>query len=385
MSRKILAAAAVKPDAADEILMRHALALGRLGEGRTRPNPPVGALIVRHGVVLGEGWHRRAGGAHAEIEALKGLTPRDTEGSTLYVTLEPCSTQGRTPPCTQAIIQSGITRVVVSTTDPNPKHAGQGLQLLARHGIDVVHGVCRAEGEDLIAPFSRWVTTGLPYVTLKMGMTLDGRIADFSGKSRWITGPAARREVHDLRRRADAILVGTQTARLDNPSLCWTKRPAQNPKRIVLDAKGSLSLQSKCFTDGQAQNTVVAATSMIAPLRRASIEATGACVWTCGRGAKVNLKQLLSHAGKSGLLHVVCEGGGELAAQLVSQKLVNEFRFYIAPQFLGASGTPVLGGGWPLNDAPQLVFQEVKQVGCDVLIRAFPVVSEKGDEQVGRG
>jgi len=353
--------------------MRRALELGRRGEGRTRPNPPVGALVVRDGQVIGEGWHRRAGGPHAEIEALAGLTANQTAGATLYVTLEPCSTQGRTPPCTEAILRSGISRVVVSAVDPNPKHRGRGLRLLARRGVAVTRGVCRREGEDLLAPFARWVTSGRPCLTLKMGMTLDGRIADSRYQSRWITGVAARGEVRQLRRRVDAILVGARTALRDDPSLRWSARASLNPKRILLDPGGALPLGAKVFTDGQSENTIVVATSGLSPSRRMAIEATGARVWICGRGRRVNLERLLDRAGEEGLLHVLCEGGGELAAQLVRDELVDDFRFYVAPLFLGGDGVPVLGGaGWRLAEGPPLQITDVRQVGRDVLIRALP-------------
>ncbi len=361
------------PASLDEDCMRRALALARRGEGRTRPNPPVGALVLRQGVVIGEGWHHRAGAPHAEIEALKGLTAEQTAGATLYVTLEPCSTHGRTPPCTEAILRAGIARVVVSASDPNPKHRGRGLRLLQRQGVEVVRGVCRADGETLIAPFSKWIQTGRPYVTLKMGMSLDGRISDRTGRSRWITGAVARQGVHDLRRRADAILVGLNTVQADDPSLCWSRRAALNPCRIVLDARGELPLQAKVFSDGQADHTIVAATSAIGTDRKAAIEGLGARVWICGDGPRVDLDALLAACGREGFLHVLCEGGGELAAALVRQRLVDDLWFYVAPRFIGSDGIPVLGGeGWLLDQTPSLRIQSVAQVGEDVLIRAVP-------------
>jgi diaminohydroxyphosphoribosylaminopyrimidine deaminase/5-amino-6-(5-phosphoribosylamino)uracil reductase len=374
MSREQRKASSGPGAAEDEARMRQALDLARRGEGRTRPNPPVGAVIVREGTLLGKGFHHRAGGPHAEIEALRGLERGQTEGATLYVTLEPCSTHGRTPPCTDAILRSGIARVVASVKDPNPKHAGRGLRLLARNGIDVVSGVCRQEGGALIAPFAKWIATGRPYVTLKMGMTLDGRIADADGCSRWITGASARREVKELRRRADAVLVGANTAVCDNPSLRWSAaRGGVNPLRLVLDAAGRLPLDSKVFTDGQSGNTVIVATSRCPAVRRAAIEATGARVWICGRGSRVDLEELLALAGSEGLLHVLCEGGGVLAEDLVRQRLVDAYWFYVAPRFLGGGGVPVLGGaGWPLAAAPALEFTDVRRIGGDVLIRAVP-------------
>ena len=352
--------------------MQRALALARRGEGRTHPNPPVGAVVVKRGRVIGEGYHRRAGLPHAEVEALTGLGQRAT-GATIYVTLEPCCTHGRTPPCTDLIIQSGISQVVVSVRDPNPDHSGRGLRKLRAAGIDVVSGVCRDQGAALLAPFAKWITQGLPYVTLKMGMTLDGRIADPEGVSRWITGAASRREVCRLRKRADAILVGAGTAVTDDPSLRWSAVPSRNPRRVIVDSTGRLSPLARVFTDGQARNTVVATTRACPEQRIAAYKAQGAEVWRCGRGRRVNLKLLLERLGKAGFLHVLCEGGGELAAQLVQDGMVDVFEFFVAPKLLGGGGFPVIGGkGWRLSGGPELVFLETRHVGADVWIRAKP-------------
>jgi diaminohydroxyphosphoribosylaminopyrimidine deaminase / 5-amino-6-(5-phosphoribosylamino)uracil reductase len=363
---------ALQPPATDEHWMRRALAIARRGEGRTCPNPPVGAVVVGAGQVLGEGYHRRAGAAHAEVDALRDLDGKAC-GATLYVTLEPCSTHGRTPPCTERILACGIGRVVVSVRDPNPAHAGRGLRLLRAAGVDVVEGVCSEAGQALLAPFAKWITTGRPFVTLKMGMTLDGRIADSTGRSRWITGPAARREVRRLRQRADAIVVGRNTAACDDPSLRWSAIASRNPKRIIVDATGAVSPDSQVFQDGQAQNTIVATTRNCPEACAAAYVATGAQVWYCGRGRRVSLRLLMKRIGEAGLLHVLCEGGGELAAQLVRDEYVDAFEFFVAPTLLGGGGAPVIGGkGWPLGHAPALRFTEVKQVGDDVLIRAVP-------------
>ena len=207
----------IKPLQPHEFWMQRALRLARRGEGLTRPNPPVGAVAVKSGKIVGEGYHRRAGGPHAEVVALSKAGTK-ARGCTLYVTLEPCCTWGRTPPCTDLILSSGVRRVVVSVRDPNPRHSGRGLTLLRRKGIRVIEGVCAEEGMKLIAPFAKWIRRGLPYVTLKLGMSVDGKIADRKGRSRWITGPEARNKVHELRRRVDGILVGGGTVRNDDPS-----------------------------------------------------------------------------------------------------------------------------------------------------------------------
>lgn len=365
--------APLKSDGVDERWMRYALGLARRGEGLTRPNPPVGAVIVRNGKRLGEGWHRRSGGPHAEVLALKGLRSSETRHAVLYVTLEPCSTWGRTPPCTEAIIQAGIARVVVCVKDPNPAHAGRGLRILRTSGIEVDLGVCREEGLDLIRPFGKWVKTQEPFVTLKMAMTLDGRIADASNRSQWITSTVARREVLRLRRRVDAILVGTRTALLDDPGLRASSSSRRAPLRLVLDARGTLPLGSKVFSDEWRDCTVLVTTSQCPDTYRRAVMDAGVDVWTCGKGRRVSLPALMSKAGREGILHMLCEGGGALAEQLVRLNHVDAFWFFVAPHFLGGAAVPVLGGkGWPLSSMPSLRFTSVEHCGKDVLIKAVP-------------
>lgn len=353
----------------DHTWMERALELARRGEGRTRPNPPVGAVVVKGGRVLGEGYHHRAGLPHAEVEALSKLG-REARGATIYVTLEPCSTHGRTPPCTDLIIEKGVKRVVISVSDPNPKHRGRGLRLLRKAGVEVVAGVCEEAGKALLAPFAKWVTTGIPFVTLKMGMTLDGRIADSKGISRWITGAASRAEVRRLRQRADAIMVGQNTAVTDDPSLRWSKSAHLNPKRIIVDSAGKLPLQAQVLTDGQAQNTIIATTQACSNERVAEYLEAGAAVWQCGRGKRVSLSILMKKLGESGILHLLCEGGGQLAEQLVRSDLVDAFEFFVAPKIIGGRGAAVVGGnGWSLKSAPELKFTETRMVGNDIWMR----------------
>ncbi len=357
----------------DEFWMAHALALARKGEGLTRPNPPVGAVVVKGGRLLAEGYHRKAGGPHAEIYALRKAAGR-ARGATLYVTLEPCCTWGRTPPCTDAILKAGIRRVVVGCMDPNLRHAGRGIEILQRAGIAVSSGICEEPSRALIEPFTLFMQEGRPFVTLKLGMTLDGRIADESGTSRWITGASARREVHALRRRVDAILVGCHTAKEDDPSLLPVPTHGRKPLRVVLDAAGRLSLRSRLFADGLGRQTLVF-TSVRSPLRyRAALRARGVEVEVLpARRGQFSMRSVFQALGRRGVLHVLCEGGGILAGALIREDLVDEGWFFYAPRLLGENAIPAIGGtNWKLARAPVWKVVDVARIAGDVLVRARP-------------
>lgn len=354
--------------------MTRALALARHGEGLTRPNPPVGAVIVRAGRLVGQGWHRHAGGPHAEALAIRDAGAR-ARNATLYVTLEPCCTQGRTPPCTRAIIQSGIRRVVLAARDPNPKHNGRGIAILRKAGIEVIEGVGAPEARKLIAPFKQWIRTLRPYLTLKLAVSLDGKIADERGRSRWITGPAARAQVQAWRRSADAILVGARTALADDPTLLPKPPGGRRPWRVIVDSRGILASGARIFTDGYQAQTIVATTRRCPARQQTAWRSTGAQVWVLpGSRGGVSLAALMKKLGGLGALHILCEGGGELAASLIRARLVNEFRFFIAPCIIGGGKAPsaVGGAGWPLPAAPKLVFTECRRMGADILITARP-------------
>jgi len=331
--------------------MTRALELARRGEGLTRPNPPVGAVLVQGGKIIAEGFHKKAGGPHAEVNCLrqvKGQTSKSLKSATLYVTLEPCSTAGRTPPCTDLILERGIRRVVIGCKDPNPAHAGRGIRKLRRAGVEVTVGICREEAEALIAPFAKRMLAGLPYVTLKLGVTLDGRIADASGKSQWITGPESRKKVQELRRKADAIMVGAGTVRKDNPSLLPRPAKGRKPWRVI--AGTNIPKKSKVLTDEAADQTLVLDGS---------------------------LKKILRDLAKRDVMHVLCEGGGELAGSLIRAGLVDEFVIFMAPSLLGGTGFPMVGKkGWTLKGMPRLSFQTLKKIGNDVLITAVPIKGE---------
>jgi diaminohydroxyphosphoribosylaminopyrimidine deaminase/5-amino-6-(5-phosphoribosylamino)uracil reductase len=331
--------------------MIRAIELAKLGEGLTRPNPPVGAVLVLEDYIVAEGWHKKAGEDHAERDCLKKLPPIATslKNATLYITLEPCSTHGRTPPCTNIILEKGIGRVVVSVVDLNPAHAGRGLKLLEDAGVEVVSGVCESEGRELIAPFEKFITTGMPYVTLKLASTLDGKIADSRGDSKWITGPEARERVQEMRRRSDAIMVGAGTVRADNPSLLPRPSKARKPFRVIIGT--DIPEDSKVWNDEAAERTLAFSVEGYAP---PCPQATGRTMRTSS--LQEILKQL---AEKYSIMHVFCEGGGQLAAGLIEAGLVDEFAFFIAPKLMGA-------------DVTNLKFQTLEQVGNDILIKAKP-------------
>ena len=357
--------------------MAEAVRLARLGEGLTRPNPPVGAVVVKAGRWVGRGYHRKAGGPHAEVYALRQAGVR-AKGATLYVTLEPCSTWGRTPPCTEAIIRAGITRVVAAVADPNPRHAGKGFHLLRRAGIQVSVGVGADEARDVLAPFASAMTRGRPFVTLKLAVSMDGRIADTAGGSQWISGPKSRTVVQALRRRADAVMVGAGTVLKDDPSLLPRPAKGRAPLRIVVDAAGKVPAGARVFTDGAASQTLLATTRRCLLSRRKACEAKGARVLVLpatGRG--VSLTALLKSLRGLGVLHVLCEGGGELAGALLRANLVDEWVLFVAPVILGGDAVPAVGGpGWRLAKAPRLTVVETRAVGVDVMIRLRPVKPE---------
>jgi diaminohydroxyphosphoribosylaminopyrimidine deaminase/5-amino-6-(5-phosphoribosylamino)uracil reductase len=329
----------------DEQYMMRAIGLAKMGEGLTRPNPPVGAVLVLEDHIVAEGWHRKAGEDHAERDCLENLPPMPVHlgSATLYITLEPCSSQGRTPPCTDLILEKGIGRVVVSVEDLNPKHAGRGLDILREAGVEVVAGVCETEGHELIAPFEKFITTGMPYVTLKLASTLDGRIADREGNSKWITGSAARERVQEMRRRADAIMVGAGTVRADDPSLLPRPAEGRRPFRVIMG--DNVPQDAKALTDEAAEQTLFYNGNLAATMRDLAEE--------------------------HGVMHVLCEGGGKLAARLVEEGLVDEFAFFIAPKLMGADGLPNFAkSGGLISDVRNLKFQSVEQLGEDMLLRA---------------
>ena len=378
--------------------MRLALKLARRGYGATSPNPMVGAVLVRGGRILGRGWHHRAGLPHAEIEALQdakkhGHNPR---GATLYVTLEPCSTHGRTPPCTEAIKVAGIKKVVVGTTDPNPKHAGRAFKILRRAGIDVSHGILADECARLNEAFNHWIVHGSPFVTVKAGMTLDGKIATANGESRWITGAQARACGMKLREGMDAILVGVNTILLDDPLL--TFRPAKKTatqkqlRRIVLDPMARTPLKARVVRDALAHLTTIVVSKnapksrvdalakrvnvLVAPFYEESgrgLPHSKTQARTRGSGYLLDLRWLLKKLGRENVTSLLVEGGGETNARFLFNGLAQRVAFFYAPKILGGSDSRkgVAGNGvTKLSDAIRLHEVEWKKIGDDLAMTA---------------
>ena len=333
--------------------MNEAIALARMAWGRTNPNPMVGAVVVDpEGKIIGRGFHPRAGEAHAEVNAIRDALKRtgSCRGCTIYVTLEPCCTTGRTPPCTQAIIENGFSKVVVGALDPNPRHAGRGIKVLEAAGIKCVTGICNEECIDLNRPFFKYISTGKPFVILKMAMTLDGKIATPGGSSKWITGPEARGRVQQLRRLADAIMVGGNTLRLDHPGL--TVRDPENwspqPRRLILTNAMSEEEIQPFFPDGRAEKV---------------------CPDTPEEWEK-----LMTRLGSEECMVLLIEGGGEVADAALKAGVVDYVEFHIAPMLLGGrESIPVLGGGDPgaLADALRLRQVKVTMYGSDIAVSGF--------------
>lgn len=359
--------------------MRRALTLARRGLGRTSPNPCVGAVLVRAGRVLGEGWHRAAGGAHAEVEAIRDAARRghsDLRGATLHVTLEPCSTRGRTPPCTGAILEAGIPRVVVGAVDPNPAHAGRGLRLLRRAGVRVARSPLSGECAALNEAWNRWIVSKRPWVVAKVAMTLDGKIATASGESRWITGNRARRVAHRLRAESDAVLVGIGTLLADDPSL--TARDTRGrllprqPLRVVLDARARTPATSRALAP-LGGGTILAVGNRAPAARVRRLETAGARVLRLPvRGGRLDLRSLLRRLGRLGIVRVLVEGGGEVLASFFEAGLADEVAFFLAPKVLGgvAARRAVAGAGFHRwRQGPAVEELLLTRVGPDLLAR----------------
>ena len=355
--------------------MRRALELAEGGRGLTSPNPMVGAVVVAaDGLVVGEGFHRRAGELHAEVEALGAAGPR-ARGGTLYVTLEPCSHHGRTPPCSPVVVASGVARVVAALVDPNPRVAGGGLAGLRHAGIEVTTSVLAAEAARQNRAFLTAMRERRPHVTLKAAMTLDGKIADVHGGAQWITGPAARRRAHRLRSEADAIIVGVTTVLRDDPALTVRlDRPwPREPWRIVLDTTGRTPPAARLIAAGRPERSLIAVGTGAPEVAIARLAETGATVRRYpARDGRVDVSAVLADLFGHEVRAVLVEGGGEVHAAFLGAGVVDRVAIFVAPLLVGGAAAPgaVGGGGRELKSAVRLGEFEVTRCGDDLLLEA---------------
>ncbi|HPX61415.1 MAG TPA: bifunctional diaminohydroxyphosphoribosylaminopyrimidine deaminase/5-amino-6-(5-phosphoribosylamino)uracil reductase RibD [Deltaproteobacteria bacterium] len=356
--------------------MKRALKLAAKGLGKTSPNPAVGCVIVRDGLVTGEGWHMKAGAPHAEINALEkaGDTAR---GADVYVTLEPCCHTGKTPPCTEALINAGVRRVFAGMRDPNPKVSGKGLAALEAAGIQVVCGLMEDECHELNRPFIKHITSGFPYVTYKFAMTLDGNIATVTGQSRWISCEESRKRVHKMRAQTDAVMVGVDTILADNPELTVRHVRGRNPLRIIVDSRLRTPESVKVLSGPLAVKTIIATTESN-PRVHLRYTQQGATVLVCKEdNGRVSMQDMLYKLGQMGIQSILLEGGSHLAGELLQQSLVDDLVFFVAPKIIGSNGFApfTLMGITSMEQALKLVFTDVSRSGDDLLIHARPEVT----------
>lgn len=360
----------------DQAFMKMALREAVKARGRTSPNPLVGAVIVRDGEVVGRGYHKRAGTPHAEVNAIRNAGDK-TRGAEIYVTLEPCNHQGRTPPCTEAVLEAGLRRVVIGMPDPNPGVTGGGAAYLQSRGLTVAGGVLEDECRKINRPFIKLVTEGRPWVIMKAGLSLDGRIAAVDGRPGWITNERSRRFTHRLRDQADAILVGIGTALNDNPSLT-TRLPGashQDPLRVVLDSSLRLPPAARMLTQQSTAGTLIFCAAGAEAGRKGSLMAAGAEIVelpAAGQG-QADLHLMLRELGRRGISSLLVEGGSKIHASFLSQGLVDQANLFYGPLFMGGDAVPLAG---PLrlgsvDEAPRLREIKCRRFDNDVMIEGI--------------
>lgn len=360
-----------------ERFMRLALRLAQKGKGQTSPNPLVGAVVVRNGKVLGRGYHQKAGLRHAEVLALD-RAGEAARGASLYVTLEPCCHFGQTPPCVDKILSYGVKKVIFAMYDPNPLNNGKGAQFLRRHGIELISGVLENQARKTNEVFVKHITTQLPFVTVKVAQSLDGKIATAGGDSRWISSPSSREFVHKLRSSADAILVGVNTVLKDDPLLTCRLNASlckRQPKKVILDSKLRLLPKLKIFSP-RSPAQVIIATTKFAPQRRISYFRRKAQVIVVkDRDQRVDFRDLLKELAKQGITHILIEGGGEVIASALNLKLVDRVVIFVSPKIIGGRDAPtsVEGKGIKkIKAAAKLEDIKFRRLGSELIIEGRP-------------
>lgn len=359
-------------DYLDENYMARALELAKLGCGYTSPNPMVGCVIVKNGHIICEGWHMKYGDLHAERNAFLN-SKEDTRGAELYVTLEPCCHYGKTPPCTEAIIEHGIKRVVIGCTDPNPLVGGKGIKFLKSHGIEVTIGVLEEECRKLNEVFFHYISTKRPFVSIKYAMTLDGKIASYSGDSKWVTGEEARGHVHYLRKKYTGIMVGIGTVLLDDPMLNCRIEQGVNPVRIICDSNLRIPLESKIVKSSGEIETIIAFCKGDKE-KKYKLSKAGVTLMEFQDDERIDLKKLIERLGEKGIDSILLEGGGILNEAALEAEIVNKAYVYIAPKIIGGKEavTPVEGQGIKyMNDAFQLEDTTITRLGNDFCIEGY--------------
>ncbi|MFC1956510.1 bifunctional diaminohydroxyphosphoribosylaminopyrimidine deaminase/5-amino-6-(5-phosphoribosylamino)uracil reductase RibD [Chloroflexota bacterium] len=362
----------------DEDYMKQALLLARKGLGKTSPNPTVGAIIVKDGKIIGRGYHHKFGGKHAEVNAIESAE-ESLDGATLYVTLEPCCHHGKTPPCTDAVIQNKLGRVVIGTLDPNPRVSGRSVEILRQHGIETKVGVLEEECRSLNEAHFKYMTTGLPLVTVKFAQTLDGRIATVTGSSRWISSSESRRLAHKLRAINDAVMVGIGTILADDPQLTVRLVKGRNPARVILDSGLRIPLDSKTVVGQEAAATIIATTpradeEKVSRLREMGVEVL---LTQEDEQGEVDIKHLLGMLGQRGISSVLLEGGSGVITSLLRLGLVDKLVIFVAPKIMG-KGIEAVGelNIADVDQALKLPFGRIYRMGEDLVIEAR--VSHKG-------
>jgi len=353
--------------------MRRALRLAKKGRGRTSPNPMVGAVLLRNGEVVGEGYHARAGGPHAEIVAIRNAGQK-AKGATLYVNLEPCTHQGRTPPCAPAVIDAGVRKVVVGMKDPNPLIRGRGVAHLKKAGLDVKVGVLEKECHRLNEAFCKYIVTREPFIVLKTAATLDGKIATRDGASQWISGETSRHFVHRLRDQMDGVMVGIGTVLKDDPMLTARVRGGRDPYRIVFDSRLRIPENAKILTLSPSR-TIVLTTEMAPQDKIERLREKGVQILIFqSKSGKVDLKSSLLKLGEMGMTSLLLEGGSQLSGSFLDQRLIDKILLFVSPKLIGDPEAPGVFGGLGVAQLPEAIplrDLKVKKIGEDVLVEGY--------------
>ncbi len=359
--------------------MKKALKMASKGLGKTAPNPAVGAVIVRDGQVISSGYHKKAGTAHAEVDAISNLKGKIAPGDIIYVTLEPCNHFGKTPPCTKVILDRGIRNVVVGMRDPNPKVKGGGVEYLKNKGINVRTGVLEKECMELLESFTKFIKTGRPFVIAKSALTLDGFSATSTGHSMWVTGEEARRYVHKLRSQVDAIMVGVGTVIADNPLLTsrLAGKNSRNPHRIILDTHLSIPPDARLLNDDAGVMNYIVTGKKVSGDKIKRVERENASVIKCPvKDSHIDLTELMDILGKKNITSILLEGGATLMGSMIRERLIDKFMIFKALKILGAGdGIPMAIGKGPIrmNDSLNLERTKIRKIGSDILITGYPV------------